>query len=203
MTRPNLTPYASVQSNLFVRIQVDEYRTSAGAEYTEEILRFSDLLIPYIINEEEYLGLGKFMAITSTSSEIRVSSTQLTITLSGIPTNAISEVVNSKIKGCPVEVYRVLFDPATGAKLDIEGNPVGRFRGFINNYSIQEEFDNSSKTASNTLVLTCASSIDVLANKVGGRKTNPSSMKKFYPDDVSFDRVPNLENTTFNFGAPL
>lgn len=203
MTRPNLTPYHSVQSNLFVRIQIDEYRTSAFQEYTAQVLRFSDLLIPYIINDEEYIGLGKFMAITSSSSEIRVSSSQVTITLSGIPTNSIGEVVNSKIKGAPVTVYRVLFDPSTGEKLDIPGNPLGRFRGFVNNYSIQEEYDNTSKTASNTLVLTCASSVDVLSNKIGGRKTNPSSMKKFFPDDVSFDRVPNLENTTFNFGAPL
>lgn len=199
----DLTPYESVQSNLFVRIQVDEYRNDPYDEYTAEVLRFSDMLLPYTINEEEYYGIGRLMGITQSSSEIRISSGQLTITVSGIPNTRIAEIVNSKIKGAPVTIYRVLFDPSTGEKLDIPGNPLGRFKGFVNNYSIQEEYDNASKTAKNTLVLTCASSVDVLSNKTGGRKTNPSSMKKHYPDDVSFDRVPTLEKTTFNFGAPL
>lgn len=199
----DLTSYSSIQSNLFVRIQVDEYRTDPYDEYTAEVLCFSDSLLPYTINDEEYYGLGRLMGITQSSSEIRVSSGQLTITISGIPNTRIAELVQSKIKGSPVNIYRVLFDPTTGEKLDIPGNPLGRFRGFVNNYSINEEFDNISKTAKNTLVLTCSSSVEVLANKIGGRKTNPSSMKKYYPDDVSFDRVPTLENTTFNFGAPL
>jgi hypothetical protein len=199
----NLTSYGAIESHLFVRIQVDEYRTSTIYPYSEQVLRFSDRLTPFTINEEEYIGLGKLMGITSSSSEIRVSAADLTITISGIPTNSIGEIVNSKIKGCPVKIYRALFDAETGAYLDIEGNPLGRFRGFVNNYSLNEEWDNTTKTASNTLVLTCSSAVNVLQNKVAGRKTNPESQKRFYPNDVSMDRVPNLENSTFNFGAPL
>jgi hypothetical protein len=199
----DLRLYPAIQSNLFVRIQVDEYRTSTGTGYTEEVLKFSDLLVPYTINEEEYHGIGRLMDITASSSELRSSSGGITITVSGIPPARIFEIVNSKIKGCPVSVYRVLFDPTTGEKIEISGNPMGRFRGFVNNYSLNEEFDVQSRTSSTTLTLVCSSAIDVLANKVGGRKTNPTSMKKFYPTDISFDRVPNLENSTFNFGAPL
>ena len=198
----NLTSYGAIESHLFVRIQVDEYRTSTIYPYSEQVLRFSDRLTPFTINDEEYIGLGKLMGVTSSSSEIRVSAADLTITISGIPTNSIGEIVNSKIKGCPVRVYRALFDAATGAYLDIEGNPLGRFRGFVNNYSLNEEWDNTTKTATNTLVLTCASAVSVLQNKIAGRRTNPESQKKFYPNDLSMDRVPNLENSTFNFGAP-
>jgi hypothetical protein len=101
-----------------------------------------------------------------------------------------------------VRIYRALFNAATGAYLDIEGNPLGRFRGFVNNYSLNEELDNTNKTATNTLVLTCASAANVLQNKIAGRRTNPESQKRYYPTDISMDRVPNLENATFNFGAP-
>lgn len=202
MTTPDLTAYSAIQSNLFVRIQVSEYRTDPSSGYTANVLRFSDLLTPYTINSESYVGLGRLMSITSSASEIRVSPGELTITLSGIPNSSIYEILHSKLKGSPVRVYRVLFDPNTGQKIDIAGNPLGRFRGFVNNFSLNEEYDTAARTASNTLVLTCASSVGVLEQKTSGRKTNPQSMKRFYPTDVSFDRVPNLENATFDFGAP-
>lgn len=198
----DLTSYASIQSNLFVRIQVDEYRNSPSGGYTEQVLTFSDMLTPYTINSEVYTGLGKLMSITSSKSELRVSSGELTITLSGIPNTAIAEIVNSKIKGAPVRVYRALFNSNTNQLLAVSPNPLGRYRGFVNNYSLNEEYDSDARTASNTLVLVCASSVDVLQNKVAGRKTNPESQKRFYPSDLSMDRVPNLENATFDFGAP-
>ena len=201
----NLTSYKSIQSNLFVRIQVDSYRTTAGGGYTAEVLKFSDMLTPFTINSEVYTGLGRLMSVSSSSSEIRVSGGQVTITLSGIPNSSIYEILHSKIKGCPVRIYRAIFDASTGAFLNIAGNPLGRYRGFVNNYSLNEDFDNATGTSSNTLVLVCSSSVDVLQNKLSGRKTNPDSFKKtatLGSADTSMDRVPNLENATFNFGAP-
>jgi hypothetical protein len=198
----DLTSYPSIQSNLFVRIQVDEYRTSPTDEYEPQILKFSDRRGNFTINSEVYTGLGNLMSVSSSSSEIRVSEGELVITLAGVPNDSIYEIINSKIKGCPVRVYRALFNASTGTFLNIAGNPLGRFRGFVNNYSLNEEYDVDSRTSSNTLVLTCNSSVSVLQNKIAGRKTNPSSQKTFYPGDVSMDRVPNLENAIFDFGAP-
>lgn len=197
----DLTSYKSLQSSLFVRIEIDEYRTTPSGTFTNQVLRFSDHPTPFTINSESYTGLGKLMAVTNSSSELRVSGGEVTITITGIPNTAIAEIVNSKIKGSPVRIYRALFNSETGAFLSISGNPLGRFRGFVNNYSLNEEYDVSSKISTNTIVLTCASSVDVLQNKIAGRQTNPQSNKKFYPTDVSMDRVPNLENATFDFGA--
>lgn len=198
----DLAGVSSVQNNLFVRIQVDQYRNTATGAFGSQILRFSDLNTAFTINGEVYLGLGNLMGITDSASQLRVSSGELTISLSGIPDSAIAEIVNSRIKGSSVRIFRAFFDSATGAFLDIPGNPLGRFRGFVDNFALQEEYDNPSRTSSNTLALNCASSIDVLTNKITGRKTNPSSQKQFFPNDLSMDRVPNLENATFDFGAP-
>jgi hypothetical protein len=197
----NLTSYKSIQSNLFVRIQVDEYSTN-GSSFSAQVLRFSDLNTSFTINGESYIGAGNFMGITPTSSEIRASGGEVTISLAGIPNTSIAEIVNSKIKGAPVRIYRAFFNAATGTFLNITGNPAGRYRGFINNYSLNEEYDPQTRTSSNTLVLVCSSAVDVLSNKIAGRRTNPESQKQFYPNDLSMDRVPTLENATFNFGAP-
>lgn len=197
----DLTSYKSLHSSLFVRIEIEEYRTSPSGTYTNQVLRFSDHPTPFTINSESYTGLGKLMAVTNSSSELRVSGGEVTITITGIPNSAIAEIVNSKIKGSPVRIYRALFNAETGAFLSISGNPLGRFRGFVNNYSLNEEYDSNSRTSTNTIVLTCASSVDVLQNKIAGRQTNPQSQKKFFSSDISMDRVPNLENATFDFGA--
>ena len=198
----NLTSYKSVQSNLCVRIEVPEYTTSAGDAYTSTVLRFSDSPTTKTINDEDYIGLGNLMSITGSSSELRVSGGELTISITGIPSTSIGEIVNSKIKGCSVRIYRIYSNAETGTTLNITGNPSGRYRGFINNYSLIEEWDNETRTSTNTISLICASAVDVLQNKISGRRTNPESMKKYYPLDISMDRVPNLENSTFNFGAP-
>ena len=199
----NLTSYSAIQSNLCVRIDVPEYRTTAGGAYAPTVLRFSDSPTTKTINDEDYIGLGNLMSITGSTSELRVSGGELTISITGIPNTSIAEIVNSKIKGCSVRIYRIYSNATTGATLNITGNPSGRYRGFINNYSLIEEWDNETRTSVNTISLICASAVDVLQNKISGRRTNPESQKKFYPLDVSMDRVPNLENSTFNFGAPV
>lgn len=199
---PALNTYRQVQSNLFVRLQVDQYKASSGDSYSAQVLRFSDLRTGYTINDEVYTGVGNLMSVTSSTSELRSSSAQLSITLTGIPSSAIAEIMASKIKGSPIRIYRVMFDPVTGDKLDLPVNPLTRYRGFVNNFSLQETYDPITRTSVNTIILICSSSVDVLANKYAGRKTNPQSNKKYFPDDISMDRVPTLQNSTFNFGAP-
>jgi hypothetical protein len=57
-------------------------------------------------------------------------------------------------------------------------------------------------TGTITIVLSATSVIELLNNKVTGRRTNPLDHKQFYPNDQSMDRVPALAKSNFNFGAP-
>lgn len=199
-----LNEYRQIRTHLLVRINVDYYRTSPNSGYTSKILTFSDLNknSSIVFEGNTYTGLGKLMGITAANSELAPTSSELSITLSGIPTNSIYEIVNSKIKGCPVWIYRAVFDPATNSLIELDANPFERFRGFVNNYTLTEEYDVQSRRASNTLILICKSSLDVMQNKINGRLTNPTNWKKTSPTDLSMDRVPALQNTSFNFGAP-
>jgi len=198
----DLSSYTSVATGLFARIDVEYYKDTPSATPTNQVLRFSDYIQDVSIGGEQYLGLGKLVGISTTTSELRNSSGSITITISGIPDTSIAEIVNSRIKGCPVEVYRVMFNAETGAALAISGNPVGRFFGIVDNYTIEEEYDIQTRRSSNTLALVCSSVLDILNNKIAGRKTNPTSQKFFYSSDLSMDRVPNLVGANFNFGAP-
>ena len=200
----DLATKKSVTSNLFVRIHIPYFKETPTSPVVETTWNFSDSLYPAQINGEYYFGLGNLMGITETNSEIKASTSQLTLTISGIPNSSIYQVVNSRIKGCSIIVYRGLFDSSTNTPIEVSeaGNMFARFRGFVNNYSLNEDYNISAKTTTNTIVLTCSSAVEVLNNKIAGRKTNPYSEKKYFPNDLSMDRVPNLENASFNFGAP-
>ena len=195
---PNLDSYTSVKVGMFVRLQVDEYRTTSSGSYGPQVLRFSDYDAPVTINAEVYTALGEFLSVTSSTNELRPSENPVTIGISGIPTNNINEIIHSKIKGCPISIYRGYFNPAG----DLIGTVTGRFIGSVNNYSIQEDFDVDSRTSSHILMLECASSVGILSQKISGRKTNPQSQQTFYPSDTSMNRVPTIKGTKFNFGAP-
>lgn len=187
----NLSAYTSIQTALFCRMDVPDYG----------VLRFSSFNRVVNIDGEDYTGLGTLLGVTDTSNDLRVNSSQFTITISGIPNTSINEILNNRVKGSAIQVWRVFFDPATGAILDIPGNPLGRFQGIVNNYSLEEDWSQGSLTTTNTILITCSSTVDVLNNKISGRQTNSTDEKALYPTDLSMDRVAKLANSNFNFGV--
>jgi len=187
----SLTSYSALQSNLFIKI------TLSGST-----LLFSDKIESTVIASDTYVGLGKLLSVSGSNSELRSSGQDLTISISGIPDSSITDIINSGIKGSPVIIRRGLFNASTGAFLSaITGNPIIRFTGYVNNMAFEEDYDIDTKTSSNTIILSCASNIDVLNNKIQGRKTNSESQKKFFPSDLSMERVATLESSYFDFGA--
>jgi hypothetical protein len=194
---PNLDNYISVRTALCVRIQIDQYRTTLNGVFLPEVLLFTDYGSNINILGETYLAVGALTSISPTTSELVSSSDNITVSLSGIPNTSIAEINYSRIKGSPVKVYRVFFDVQTGVQI---GAAQGKFIGFINNYSLSEDHDIIERTSSNTISLICASNVDILSRKTAGRKTNPQSQKRFFPNDVALDRVPKLKYTAFNFG---
>lgn len=182
----DLSSHKSIQSNLFVRIDADG-----------TVLRFSDLLTSLTIDGESYVGLGNFLGVTSTSSELSATGDTLTITITGIPNTSITEVMGLTLKGAEVKLYRRVANASTGVQI---ANPFVRFRGFVSNFSLQEEHDVAMRSSSNTILIECANYMEMMGRKFAGRRTNPVSEKKFYPSDLSMDRVPALESFSFDFG---
>lgn len=188
----DLSSYDAVQNNTFVRIDVPDY----------QVLRFSDYHINYDIGGETYDNLGNLLSIGSTSSELRAAPEQVTIAISGIATPSVSTILGTKLKGSDVQIYRGLFNTSTGALLAGFSNPNIKFRGVVSNFSIEDELLEGAQEGTVQLVLECASVVELLTNKIVGRRTNPIDQKALFPGDTSFDRVPALAKSNFNFGAP-
>lgn len=188
----DLRSYVSIATALFVRIDVPDF----------QVLRFSNYYMPLTIDGESYAALGSLMSVSESTSELKLSDGEIIVTISGIPTANIDTVLDYKIKGSNIQIYRGLFNTTTGALLAVSPNPAGKFKGLVNNFSLNEEYDVEQKNSTVTIQLTCTSVVGLLRRKVAGRRTNPVDQKAFYPNDLAMDRVPNLADSNFNFGAP-
>lgn len=193
----SLSSYTSVKTNLFVEVTVQEYRTTPNGSYAVETLRFTDSDVAVSIDSDTYTPLGELLKITPTTSELRPTSDSITISISGIPTGNLTDLLYSKFKGSIVKVRRQ-FRQIDNTLISTQGYFFGR----INNWSIQEEYDVETRTASNIILLECSNHLSVLKEKISGRKTNPNSNKRFFPNDTGMDRVPIIKGTKLDFGAP-
>jgi hypothetical protein len=188
----DLSAYRSIQTNIFITLDIPNY----------EVLTFSDYHKTFTLSGTSYQGLGQLLSITDTTSNLRAAGNELTFSISGIPEGNVADVITRKIKGSPLTVRRAFFNSTTGELLNIAGNPVGKFKGVISNYTITDDLDEGAPTGTFTITFVATSVIDLLNNKVTGRRTNPIDQKEFYPTDESFDRIPALTKSNFNFGAP-
>ena len=147
----------------------------------------------------DYTELGAFLAVGEFSEDIKTTNGDITLSLSGIPSNEdyMSQVLTTPIKGGEVVVYRAFFND--DYSLD-SGNVFQRFKGIITNFSIEETENILNGELTATISVSCASINTILESKVAGQRTAPLDRKKFYPTDNTFYRVPELQNVQFDFG---
>ena len=187
----DLSSYTSIQTNLFVRLDIPGY----------SVLKFSDFNIPYTVNSESYTALGQLLSISDSSSELRATPQEVTIQIAGIPNANVTDIINNPVKGSSIKIYRAFFNPSTGQLLSVSGNPAQKFQGIVSNYDVTDDLEMGSLTGTITVTLTCTNVVELLNNKVAGRRTNTVDQKTYYPTDISMDRVYALVNSNFNFGA--
>lgn len=184
----DLSNYRSIQTNLFVSLDIPDY----------QVLTFSDYHKDYVIGGVTFQGLGELLAVSDNTNNLRAAPNEVSITISGIPISNVSEILNNKVKGSVCKIYRGFFDPITSSLLPITPNPIGKYQGVISNFDVADELDMGSSTGSITLTLSMTSVVDLLENKLSGRRTNARD----FSNEKSMDRVALLSKANFNFGAP-
>lgn len=191
-----LSGYGSVGTVFAVKI---DYET---ADRISQTVTFTDYYAPIEIGGVTYTGIGNLLSISETEVELRAVPSEVTVTISGLGEIGVNDIFTNRYKGGQIEVTRVFVDAKTLEVLDIPANPAGRFKGLITNISLNEDFDRDDATSTNTIGFICSSEVALINRKVTGRKTNSVEQRKFFPNDSSMDRVANIANSNFNFGAP-
>lgn len=166
---------------------------------------------PITYQGDTYLGLGHFLGMDQIQDDLRATSNQLQISLSGIPkasgelglgtySSYVSLILDQKIKGSLIKIYRAFFNLTTDELLTDSVSL--RFSGYISNYSITDGLDLDAKLNTKTVILQCASVNAILERRIAGRRTNSTDQRSFYPTDIGMDRVAVISNTSFDFGKP-
>jgi hypothetical protein len=162
-----------------------------------DTLTFSDYHKSYTISGTVYDGLGQLLNISNTEDNLRAAPSDVTISISGIPSTNVTDILNNRIKGSACEIYRAFFNVETGELLSISGNPAGKFQGIVANYDISDDLSMGSDLGTITLTLTVTSVVELLNNKISGRRTNATD---FPAGEMA--RVAALAKSNFQFGAP-
>jgi uncharacterized membrane protein YgcG len=154
---------------------------------------------PLTYNSNTYTELGSFIGVSEMPEDIKTTNGDISISLSGIPSeqNYMNLILTTKIKGGEVIIRRAFFNE--DYSLD-SANVFQRYRGVITNFAVSEDTAILEGKNTNTVTVSCASINTVLDQKVAGQRSNPTDREKFFPGDGTFDRVPDLHRVSFDFG---
>lgn len=159
---------------------------------------FSSAYKAETINGTTYLPLGGLLAVGTQPRDLRVTSADTSIALSGVSGNNIYIVLGTKIKGSKIEILRGFYDNTY-----VLTNTYPRFTGIVTSYGIAEDLETNfgGSTDNFTVTVNASSYKTVLENRTAGRKTNKSSWQVFNSTDSSMNNVYSIADQTFDFGA--
>jgi hypothetical protein len=184
----NNTPF--INNAEFVKLTVyNEYGNTANSN----VYTFSSAYKSEVIDGVTYTPLGGLLAVGVQNRDLRVTSADTSISLSGVDGNNIYVVLATKIKGSEIEILRGFYNNNY-----VLGNTYNRFTGIITSYNIAE--DRQQEEDNFTVTINASSYKSVLENRIAGRKTNKTSWQEFNSTDSSMNNVYSIADQQFDFG---
>ena len=191
---PEVVATARVRSAEFIKLTVNNGSTST-------VYTFSTSYRAETINGQRYTPVGGLLQIGQQNRDLRATSADTTIALSGIDPDNIFLVLGTPIRGSEVEIYRGFYNDSY---ILSTATVVKRFTGIVTSYNVSEDHDAESNTDMFSVAINCSSYKTVLENNIGGRRTNQDSWDIFYNGtDTSMVNVPKLNGAYFDFGVPV
>lgn len=182
-----------VNSAEFIKLTIyNDYSNTANVT----IYTFSSAYEPETISGQIYTPLGGLLSVGAQTRDLRVTSTDTSVGLSGIDGDNINVVLANKVKGSKLEIIRGFYDDNY-----VLSNTAPRFTGIVTSYNINEDYQGSNDNF--TVTLNASSYKTVLENRSAGRKTNQSSWTQFNPTDTSMRNVYSIAGRSFDFGRPV
>jgi hypothetical protein len=180
----------------FVKLTI--YNEASNIANTS-VYTFSSAYQEEEIDGQFYTPLGGLLAVGVQQRDLRTTSADTSITLSGIDGNNIYIALGTKIKGSKLEIIRGFYNNNY-----VLSNTAPRFTGIITSYNIAEDLALVEDTDNFTITVNASSFKNVLENRIAGRKTNPASWQVFNSTDSSMNNIYSISDQNFDFGkAPL
>jgi hypothetical protein len=181
----------SINHAEFVRL------TMPDATYT-----FCNAAAPIVFDGVTWQGMGSFLGISEIQRDIKASSYDMRLMLTGIDPNNIAMILDSDIKGSTVEIWRGFLDSNNQIITTPTNQFFKRYQGIVSNFAINEDYNEQLRMRIATAIASCSSMRLVLQNRVSGMRTNSTNWQTFYPADTSMNRVNVIAGLYFDFGKP-
>ena len=182
---------SSIQHGEFVKLTIG----NAATVYT-----FCNAGAPITVGGTTFTNLGALLNVGDVQRDMKATSDDMTIQLTGIDPVNIGIILGNDIKGSLVEVWRGFFDSNNQIITTPTTQFFKRYQGIINNVSISETFNTEQRVRIATCSISCSSMRRILENRLSGVKTNKNNWQKLYPNDTSMDRVEEISAQYFDFG---
>ena len=193
-TTMNALSSANIRHAEFVRLQIGNPVTSTYS--------FCNAAAPITVSGITFANLGMLLSLGDIPQDIKSTSDDITISLTGIDPANIALILSSNIKGSLVEIWRGFLDSNNQIITTPTTQFFKRYTGIINSVGISEDFNQEARSRVATCTIACTSMRKVLENRVAGLRTNQKSWQFFYPGDTSMNRVAAISNQYFDFGSP-
>ena len=193
MTTINAVTGSQINHAEFVKLTVG----NAATVYT-----FCNAAAPITVGGITFANLGALLSVGDVQRDIKATSDDMTIALTGIDPTNVGIILGNDIKGSLVEVWRGFFDSNNQIITTPTTQFFKRYQGIINSVSITEDFNSEARTRIATCSISCSSMRRILENRLSGVKTNQNNWQFIYPNDTSMNRVAEISNQYFDFGAP-
>lgn len=196
MTTINAVNSPSIRHSEFVKLSIGPLGSPTS------VYSYCNAGGPVTVGGTTFSNLGSLLTVGDVQRDIKATSDDMTIALTGLNPANISIILSANVKGSIVEVWRGFLDSNNQIITTPTTQFFKRYQGIINNVSITEDYNSQTRTRIATCSISCSSMRRILENRISGVKTNQKSWQEFYPNDTSMNRVAEITATYFDFGAP-
>jgi len=181
------------------------------------------------VDPEPFTALGQLVKVGDATRDIKSTANETTVTLTGIEPAMLALVLGTQLKGSQIEMWHGFFNangeltsgalPVTwinNSTLDVNwqnqissnvtwtsdanGTLYKFFTGFINSFTINEQWFEEVRGYVGTITVSASSIQLILQNRVSGRYTNNNSWQFYTPNDTSMNRVAFIQTINYAFG---
>lgn len=139
-----------------------------------------------------YQASGDFLDFSAPPESMDITSTSITINISGAAQINLQVMLTEKVANTPVTLSRVLLDDS----LQVIDDPFVLFFGFMDNFEFNEDPESGDSE-----VTWNVSSHWIDFERTRGRRTNDTDQQKHFPGDKGFEFAPIIKEN-IKWGAP-
>jgi len=146
-------------------------------------------------------AVGVLIKVGEAQRDIKSTANETSVSMTGIDTAMLGWVLGQNVKGSQIEMWHGFFD--TNGALITTGGSGGLyqfFNGFINSFSISEQWMEEVRMYVGTISVSASSIQLILQNRQAGRYTNNNSWQFYNGGDTSMNRVSFIETINYQFG---